>query len=297
MVREQDKDTAARKFQAPPVAVAETNETRKLSREEISNAKAFDDLKTRIHSDCTLGDEEKKFCTDACILRYLRAREYHLGHSEALLRGTLKWRKEYWKNDSLNPHGPLKLEAETGKVLVHGLDKNKQPVLYLRPGLQNTENYAEQNRLTVYMLERCIESMDARYGVEKLTLIIDFRHYSIRNAPPLAQARETVTILSEHYPERLGMALMVDAPMVFNMTYNLLKPFIPVETKKKIHFISGSTKPGHKKYDTFARYMDMSDVPKDYGGMHEFEYDHDHYWGREMKLYSQKMNKEQLNPV
>ncbi|KNC83456.1 hypothetical protein SARC_04297 [Sphaeroforma arctica JP610] len=277
-----------KKFEAPPAGVAETNESRKVASEEILHAEAFKTLKAHIFDDKTLTDADKQFCTDACLLRYLRARDYHLERSEKLLRGTLKWRKEYWKNGALDPNGPLDIEAGTGKVLVHGLDRYKRPVLYLRPRLQNTTNYVEQNRLTVYMLERCIESMDASYGTEKLTLIIDFKEYSLRNAPPMAQNKEFMTILSEHYPERLGVAILVDAPMIFNMTYKLLQPFIPAETKKKVVFVSGSAKPGQKKHEVLSKYLHMNDVPAEYGGDAVFEYDHEHYWSRELSHYDSK---------
>lgn len=50
-------------------------------------------------------------------------------------------------------------EASTGKIFVAGRDLQGRPILYMRPQYQNTKNYEEQNRLTVYMLERCVQSM------------------------------------------------------------------------------------------------------------------------------------------
>jgi hypothetical protein len=38
---------------------------------------------------------ERLYADDACLVRYLRAREYNLNNAEALLRGTLEWRRDY----------------------------------------------------------------------------------------------------------------------------------------------------------------------------------------------------------
>jgi hypothetical protein len=76
-------------------------------------------------------------------------------------------------------------EAETGKIFIAGKDLHGRPVLYMRPNFQNTKNYEDQNKLTVYMLERCVQAMDTANGIENLALIIDYNGYSLRNAPPM----------------------------------------------------------------------------------------------------------------
>ena len=43
--------------------------------------------------------QDRLFVDDACLVRYLRAREYNLAEAEELLRGTLLWRKEYGIED------------------------------------------------------------------------------------------------------------------------------------------------------------------------------------------------------
>jgi hypothetical protein len=48
-----------------------------------------------------------------------------------------------------------------------------------------------------------------------------------------SQSKEIMQILSDHYPERLGIAMLMDAPFIFHGTYKLLQPFIPHKTKEK----------------------------------------------------------------
>lgn len=39
--------------------------------------------------------KEKLWADDACLIRYLRARDYQIAAAEKLLRGTLSWRRTY----------------------------------------------------------------------------------------------------------------------------------------------------------------------------------------------------------
>lgn len=58
----------------------------------------------------------------------------------------------------------------------------------------------------VYMLERTLDI--APPGQESLALLIDFRNSSAGSQPSIATGREVLSILQNHYPERLGRALI-----------------------------------------------------------------------------------------
>ena len=63
--------------------------------------------------------------------------------------------------------------------------------------------------------------MDQSKGVEQLTLLIDFKDYSLFNAPPMWQSKEVLHIITSCYPERLGLALLVDAPWIFKTFFKV----------------------------------------------------------------------------
>ena len=67
---------------------------------------------------------------------------------------TLYWRREF-KPDLLVPE-EVKREGETGKHIVSGFDNLSRPILYLRPGRENTEPNVQQVRYLVWSLERAI---------------------------------------------------------------------------------------------------------------------------------------------
>lgn len=53
--------------------------------------------------------------------------------------------------------------------------------------------------------------------------------------PRLAAA--TNRIMARHYPERLGYALMINAPWIFNATWVAMKTFVDAKTVAKIQFV------------------------------------------------------------
>src|SRR3989338_8642261 len=78
--------------------------------------------------------------------------------------------------------------------------------------------------------------------------ICDFAGYSMKNAPSLSVCKQSVDILSSHFPERLGVALIVNPQRVFSWFWKLISPFIPAATKEKIKLCHSSDKEEMKKF-------------------------------------------------
>ncbi len=79
--------------------------------------------------------------------------------------------------------------------------------------LQNTSGHDGQIRHLVYCLENAIISLPECQ--EQMVWIVDFRGYTMMNAPPFRTSLETLNILQNHYPERLAVALPFNAPQLF----------------------------------------------------------------------------------
>jgi len=64
------------------------------------------------------------------------------------------------------------------------------------------------------------------------------------------------------------MSPQVDAPMLFHMTYRLVKPFMSAETKAKVHFVKRAGRYGRRGCmdKTFARFFDDEMLEEEYGG-------------------------------
>lgn len=79
-----------------------------------------------------------------------------------------------------------------------------------------------------------------------------------------------LNILQNHYPERLGLALILNVPWLVNMFFNLIKPFIDPVTREKMRFNPKVIKDG-----IFTPDMVMSEWTDE--GC-KFEYKHETYW-------------------
>lgn len=175
----------------------------------LEQVKALTEVPSTKNKAGPLTDSEKQWLTRECLLRYLRATKWHEKEAEKRLIKTLTWRREYGVED-LTPDD-ISPENETGKQIILGYDKEGRVCHYLNPGRQNTQPSPRQVQHLVYMVERVIDLMPAQ--VETLSLMIDFKPSKSRSntSPGLAQAREVLDILQNHYPERLGRALIINS--------------------------------------------------------------------------------------
>lgn len=157
-----------------------------------------------------LTDSERLFLTRECLLRYLRATSWNLTQAETRLKATLGWRREYGVEKLTSDY--IEIEGRTGKQLIQGWDINARPCHYMNPSKQNTARSDRQIEHLVFMLEREIDLMVP--GQETLALLINFAETKSGQGASIGQGRQTLNILQNHYPERLGRALVMNGRLV-----------------------------------------------------------------------------------
>ncbi|CAI6341187.1 unnamed protein product [Periconia digitata] len=210
-----------------------------------------------------LSDSERMWLTRECILRYLRATKWNVAQAEKRLQDTLVWRREYGTDGFTSEY--ISEENATGKQVILGFDNEGRPCLYLLPQNQNTKNNPKQVQHLVYMLERTLDL--APPGQESLALLIDFRNSSAGSQPSIATARQVMSILQGHYPERLGRALITHLPWYVTTFLKLVSPFIDPVTKTKMRY-----------NEPLTDHIPSSQLMKVSGGEVDFKYDHSIYW-------------------
>ncbi|KAL0065106.1 Phosphatidylinositol transfer protein (PITP) [Marasmius tenuissimus] len=220
-------------------------------------------------------EEEKFWLSYECQLRYLRATKWKLAEAIKRLEATLKWRREYGVYTEVTA-SQVEPEAVTGKQVLFGYDVNGRPGYYMIPSRQNTEESPRQVQHVVWMLERCIDLMDA--NVESLALLINFADKG--KNPSMTTARTVLSILQDHYPERLGKALIINVPFIVNMFFKVITPFIDPITVQKLKFNPNVVKDG-----LFTPDMVMKEW---WGGDQDFEYTHEKYWPKLVEICEQR---------
>jgi hypothetical protein len=105
-------------------------------------------------------------------------------------------------------------------------------------------------------------------GVENLAILINFGDRG--KNPSISTALAVLHILQDHYPERLGLALVINVPFLVNAFFKVVMPFVDPITRQKVKFNPEILKDGF-----FTPDMAMKDW---WGGEPEFEYVHEKYW-------------------
>ncbi|XP_031263831.1 phosphatidylinositol transfer protein 3 [Pistacia vera] len=218
-----------------------------------------------------LSGRSLQFCTDACFMRYLEARNWNVDKAKKMLEESLKWRSTYgpeeirWRE--------VAVEGETGKLFRATFhDRQGRSVLILKPGLQNTAAIDNQMRHLVYLIENAILNLPE--GQEQMAWLIDFTGWSLSNSVPVKSARETIHILQNHYPERLGIAFLYNPPRIFEAFWKVVKYFLDAKTFEKVKFVYPKNK---DSVELMRSYFDEENLPTEFGGKATFNYDHEEF--------------------
>ncbi|XP_016460375.1 uncharacterized protein LOC107783862 isoform X1 [Nicotiana tabacum] len=210
------------------------------------------------------------YCSDASISRYLMARSWNVKKAARMLKATLKWRSEY-KPEEIR-WDDVASEAETGKIYRSNYtDKQGRTVLVMRPRCQNTKSVKGQIKYLVYCMENAVVNLPE--DQEQMVWLIDFHGFNLSHIS-IKVTKETAHVLQEHYPERLGIAILYDAPKIFEPFWKVAKPFLDPKTASKVNFVY-SDDPNSKKI--MEELFDMRLLESAFGGDDKADFDINKY--------------------
>ncbi|KAJ2826955.1 hypothetical protein GGI24_002776 [Coemansia furcata] len=269
-----------------PTPEATPEEQQAIDQVNAQRAKLLADLPMEPIDDGPLFDASG-WLSDARILIYLRACKGDAQQAAVRLRGTLEWRSTY-RPHAITPTS-MRTEGATGKMFINGYDGSGRPILYMFPHLENTSDAAEHLRYIVFTMEQALRSMPP--GVTKLTIVIDASQFSpLARTVPLSTAREFLSVLEKHYPDRLGRALVLSPPAYFVVFYRIVAPFIDPVTKSKIAFVDLKGEKGKGRKD--GDWVDIRELvhpdmlQSEAGGDWMYKFSQDAYWPVLGRMYS-----------
>ncbi|EGG25118.1 cellular retinaldehyde-binding/triple function domain-containing protein [Cavenderia fasciculata] len=244
---------------------------KKLNEKQMA---AFKEIKENL-SDLT-DPEDVAWMDDMCLLRYLRARNYNVAKSEKLLRGTLEWRQKYRPQDvKLTEVADI---AKTGCLYIHGKDLKGRPILMARPRRDNVKGVSNADKFKhlVYWLEHGFRQMDKSRGVEQFCFIVDYNEFSRKNLD-MNTNLESMHLLLDHCPERMGQSLFLDPPTLFWFAWKVISPFLNEVTLSKVKFCYSKKVNGKRVYPDLADYISMDQMEQDLGGENPTSFNYDDF--------------------
>ncbi|KAG6470118.1 hypothetical protein ZIOFF_071172 [Zingiber officinale] len=208
----------------------------------------------------SLPDKLRLYASDVSIARYLTARNWNVQKATKMLKETLKWRLEYepekihWnileryfimsgfeisrkfvKILQYVIQDEIASEAETGKIYRTSFsDKLGRSILVMRPRCENSKSIKGKIRYLVYCMENAILNLPS--DQEQMVWLIDFKGFDLSNIS-IRTTKATADVLQNHYPERLGLAILYNPPKFFEPFWNIAKHLLEPKTYRKVKFV------------------------------------------------------------
>jgi hypothetical protein len=197
----------------------------------------------------------------------------------------------------------IKVENSKGTCYFRGFspsltegENGSHAVVWIRPGQRTKVNDVAYTRTFVNTLDRAIAaSLTLSHGrVGKFNVVVDGGHFSWGLAPSLHQLKVFVTMLQDHFPDRLGMVLLTNLGMVGELVVKLFLPLITEEVRNKITVLPHGVVERKQVLETV---VGRENVPVWLDGTDDYEFDVDAYYANESMYASDEDANEYLTTM
>lgn len=227
-------------------------------------------------------DEEHEFLK---LLRFLRARKFNVQQAFQMVKEDVKWRSEEGRFNLRYETAEEVLGCDLAKLYryfptwIQGQDKQLRPVSYRQFGKFEIWNVLKLTsmqkliRFHAWETEQALRFMHSRskkvgFNIETFVLVIDANAWSVQLA-----TRDAFTFIkgmavtdSDHYPERLGTMIIINAPSALAWAWSIIQGFLDPVTKAKVRIIGCNQK---EWLPVLLEHIDIDQIPRQYGGTSE----------------------------
>ncbi|KAG0625306.1 hypothetical protein M758_2G044000 [Ceratodon purpureus] len=226
--------------------------------EEIVDS--FDESLVRMRELVDLAGGTSKGVDDASLMRFLKGLSLNVDEAAKAFAKHQQWETSF-KPKGFISEVEIANELNAKKSYLQGRDKQGRPicVILARNHTANKEDFDEFRRFIVYSMDKILTAAsDSTDG--KINCIIDLEGLGFKNLDSKAFIAG-FDMYQSHYPERIEKFYMVNAPLIFNGLWKVVRSFINETTSKKIVFVDKK-----KAQETLLSVIDADQLPKEYGG-------------------------------
>ena len=209
------------------------------------------------------GEQDSYRFTDMAIVRFLRGRKRDEGKTFRAMLRHMKWRREM-EVATITPD-LFRSEMLKRKIVLHGKDKAGRPLIYIFASRHRTSDrdVKEMQSLIIWTLETTMKM--TKPTEERLAIIFDLTGFTLA-CMDYEIVKMLVNILQYNYPETLHQALVVNAPVIFNACWMVIRPWLDPVTASKVTFCSR---------EQLLTHVDKTQLPPDLVDHDEEEEDDD----------------------
>ncbi|XP_072289738.1 SEC14-like protein 2 [Eucyclogobius newberryi] len=210
---------------------------------------------------------------DHFLLRWLRARNFNVQKSEAMLRKHLEFRRQMGVDVILTEWRPPEVIEKYLSGGMCGHDREGGPVWYDVVGPMDPkglflsaskQDFIKSKIRDCEQLQQECDRQSERLqrNVESITMIYDVEGLGLRHLwkPAIETYGEILQMFEDNYPEGLKRLFVIKAPKLFPVAYNLVKHFLSENTRQKIHIL------GANWAEVLLKYIEAEELPAIYGG-------------------------------
>ncbi|KAJ1817617.1 hypothetical protein LPJ56_004022, partial [Coemansia sp. RSA 2599] len=204
---------------------------------------------------------------DSWVLRFLRARNWDVEKALDMIRRTVIWRIGQ-AIDEISFYGESCLHShtmESGLAFACTEDRLGNPVyiIRVRANVARARSIQAIKRFLCWQIES--SQLLATKSDGKVTMVFDFNGWCRENIDTKL-VRTLITLLTNYYPETLGIVLLHVDSFVFSTLWTLISPFIDPGVKSKIVMARNSS--------DLAPYIDPQLLVSELGGQKPFTYEY-----------------------
>ncbi|XP_047522594.1 CRAL-TRIO domain-containing protein C3H8.02 isoform X1 [Pieris napi] len=198
------------------------------------NAEDFKQLKERMK---LIADADPaQYHNDYSLKRYLRAFKTVDSAFQAILK-TNKWRTEYGVTELHENKEIIEKYSNKARVLRHR-DMVGRPIIYI-PAKNHSSSDRDIDDLTKFIVH-CLEDASKKCFeevVDNLCIVFDLNNFTL-SCMDYQVLKNLIWLLSRHYPERLGVCLIINAPTFFSGCWAVIKGWLDENTASKVTFVN-----------------------------------------------------------
>ncbi|KAG5219269.1 SEC14 cytosolic factor [Salix suchowensis] len=180
-----------------------------------------------LRKQATLTVKQEKFCSNACVERFLRAKGDNVKKAAKHLRACLSWRETTGTENLIADE--FSAELAEGVAYVAGHDEESRPVVIFRikQDYQKLHSQKLLTRLLVFTLEVAIGTMPK--NAEQFVILFDASFFRSASAF-MNLLLASLKIVAEYYPGRLYRAFVIDPPSLFSCLWKGVRPFVELSS-------------------------------------------------------------------